>query len=69
MSLCHIVPMRDIVDIVRVDGSPGTVAASLHYGVRPPCNFACPLRVTSRSALYYHHPNASMSYTHVMPDI
>jgi hypothetical protein len=49
-SSCHIAPMRDIV---RVDGSPSTVAALLHRGVRSPHTVACPLHMSGRSAPYY----------------
>jgi hypothetical protein len=66
MSLCHIVPM---CDIVRVDGSPGTVAVSLHHGVRSPRTVACPLHMSSGSVSYYHCSAVSMSCTHLMPTI
>jgi hypothetical protein len=53
-------------DIVRVDGSPGIVATSLHRGIRSHHTVACPLRVTSRSAPYCRRPAASISCTHLM---
>jgi hypothetical protein len=77
MSSRNIAPMRDIV---RVDGSPSIVAALLCCGIRSPsivaallcCGIrsphivAYPLRMSGRSASYYHHHVASMSYTHLM---
>jgi hypothetical protein len=63
MSLCHVMPM---CNIVRVDGSPGTVATSLHRGVWSPHTVTFPLRVTSRYALYCHRPATSMSCAHLM---
>jgi hypothetical protein len=53
-------------DIVRVDGSPGTVLALLRRDVRSHHTVACPLRMSSRSAAYYHRPTTSMSCTHLM---
>jgi hypothetical protein len=50
----------------RVDGSLGTVAASLHSGVESPCTVACPLHMTNRSTPYYHHPATSMCCTHLI---
>jgi hypothetical protein len=50
----------------RVDGSLSTAVASLHSGVESPYTVACPLRVTSRSALYYRRPTVSISCTHLM---
>jgi hypothetical protein len=66
MSFCHITPMRDII---RIDGSPRTIAALLCHCVRSPCTIACLLRMSDRSALYYHRPVASMSCTYLMPAI
>jgi hypothetical protein len=59
----------DIVDIVQVDGSPNTVAASLHRGVRSPRTVACSLRMTSRSTSNYRHLVASMSCMYLIPVI
>jgi hypothetical protein len=53
-------------DIVRVDGSPGTVAALPHRGVRSPHTVACMLHMSGRSVPYCRCPVASMSYTHLM---
>jgi hypothetical protein len=50
--------------IVRVDGSSGTVVA-----VRSPHTVAYLLRLSTRSMMYCRHPAASMSFTHLMPDI
>jgi hypothetical protein len=52
--------------MVRVDGSPGTVAASLHRGIKSPCTVACPLRVSSRSTPYCHRPAVSMYCTYLI---
>jgi hypothetical protein len=56
-------------DIVRVDGLPDTVAASLRHGVRSPRIVACPLRMSNKSAPYCHRHAALMSYMHLMPAI
>jgi hypothetical protein len=56
-------------DMVRLDGSPGTVAALLRHGVRSPRIVACPLRMSDKLASYYHRHAALMSCTHLMPDI
>jgi hypothetical protein len=56
-------------DIVRVDGSAGTIAALLRRGVRSPRIVACPLRMSDRSTPYCRHPTASMSCMHLMPAI
>jgi hypothetical protein len=63
MSFCHITPMRDIV---RIDGSPGTVVALLCRGVRSPRTIACPLHMSGRSVPYYHRPTVSMYCKHLM---
>jgi hypothetical protein len=55
-------------DIVRVDGSPGTVAALLRCG-RSPRTVACLLHLSHRSAPYCRRPAASMSCTYLMPVI
>jgi hypothetical protein len=55
-----------MLGMVRVDGSPDTVAASLHHDIMSPCTVACLLCVTSRSVLYCHRPAVSMSYTHLI---
>jgi hypothetical protein len=52
--------------IVRVDESPGTVAALMRRGVRSPHIVACPLRMPDRSAPYYCRPAASTSCSHLM---
>jgi hypothetical protein len=56
-------------NIVRVDGSPGTVAALLCHGVRSPHTVSCPLSMSGRSTLYCRRPAAPMSYMYLMPDI
>jgi hypothetical protein len=56
-------------DIVRVDGSPGTVVTLLRRGVRSPHTVACPLCMSGRSAPYCRRTTASMSCTHLMPVI
>jgi hypothetical protein len=66
MSSHHIAPMRDIV---RVDGSSGTVAALLRRGIRSPRTVACPLCMSSTFASYCRRPVASMSCTYLMSNI
>jgi hypothetical protein len=56
-------------DIVRVNGSPNTVAALLCHGISSPHTVACPLRMSSRSTPYCHRPAASTSCMHLMPVI
>jgi hypothetical protein len=53
-------------NMVRVDGSPGTVAALLCRGARSHHTVACPLRMSYRSASYYHRLAASISFMHLM---
>jgi hypothetical protein len=69
LDKCHVTSPRNITpmrDIVWVDGSPSIVAALLCCGIRSPHIVAYPLRMSGRSASYYHHHVASMSYTHLM---
>jgi hypothetical protein len=63
---CRSVTSRPCVIWRRVDGSPGTVAASLHSGVKSRCTVAYPLCVTTRSVSYCRRLAVSMSYTHLM---
>jgi hypothetical protein len=56
-------------DIVRVDESPGTVAALQRRGVRSPRTVACPLRMSGKSTPYCRCRAASMSCTHLMSAI
>jgi hypothetical protein len=53
-------------DIIRVDGSPGTVAALLRRVVWSPHTIACILCMSDRSASFYRHPAAPISCTHLM---
>jgi hypothetical protein len=56
-------------NMVRVDGSPDTVAALLCRGARSHHIVACPLRMSCKSASYCHRPAASISCMHLMPVI
>jgi hypothetical protein len=49
-----------------VDGSHGTIAASLHRDVESSYTVDCPLHGTSKSPPYCHCHAVSMSCTHLM---